>query len=239
MDGGLFEGRRRVIVKGNAAQLGAGKDILFGWIIPPTPRPLSSTAKEMMNRWLDMGRLALLAIAVACAPVTAQQTTAPTPSQPAAAVRPADVASPEAIVTALYDVISGPASQPRDWDRFRSLFLGGAQLAFVQTSPSGQKQLYNLPVEDFIRLAGPGYTSGTGFWEQELGHRVDRYGSIAHVFSAYESRVAGPNAPVAERGINSVQLIQHQDRWWITNLVFDGETPANPIPAEYASPQHE
>ena len=35
---------------------------------------------------------------------------------------PADVASVDAIVAALYDVISGPAGAPRDWDRMRSLF---------------------------------------------------------------------------------------------------------------------
>ena len=40
---------------------------------------------------------------------------------------PADVASPDAIIAALYDVISGPAGQPRDWNRFRSLFAPGAK----------------------------------------------------------------------------------------------------------------
>src|SRR5512139_5410 len=35
---------------------------------------------------------------------------------------PADVASPEAIITAVYDVISGDAGVARDWDRFRTLF---------------------------------------------------------------------------------------------------------------------
>lgn len=186
-----------------------------------------------MHRWLYAGRLALLAIAVACAPLAAQQTTPPTPNQPAGTVRPPDVASPEAIVTALYDVISGPAAQPRDWDRFRSLFLDGAQLAFILTNPAGQKRLFNLPVEDFIRLAGPGYQSGAGFWEREIGHHADRYGVVAQVFSAYESRTTGPSGAVSERGVNSIQLIHHQERWWITNLVFDTESAANPIPPEY------
>jgi hypothetical protein len=41
---------------------------------------------------------------------------------------PADVASIDAIITAAYDVISGPAGQKRDWDRERSLFIPGACL---------------------------------------------------------------------------------------------------------------
>ena len=46
----------------------------------------------------------------------------------------ADVASPEAIVAAAYDVISGPAG-PRDWDRFRSLFGEGARLIPTGCNP--------------------------------------------------------------------------------------------------------
>lgn len=34
-----------------------------------------------------------------------------------------DVASIDAIITAAYDVISGPAAQKRDWNRERSLFI--------------------------------------------------------------------------------------------------------------------
>ena len=37
--------------------------------------------------------------------------------------RPADVHSIEAILSAIYDVISGPEGHPRDWDRMRSLFV--------------------------------------------------------------------------------------------------------------------
>ncbi|HEX6039109.1 hypothetical protein, partial [Longimicrobium sp.] len=161
------------------------------------------------------------------APLSAQTTTPP----PA---RPSDVRSPQAIVEALYDVISGPAARPRDWDRFRSLFLGGAQLAFLQTDPStGQPRLFNLSVETFIRAAGPGYQTGDGFWEREIGFHLDRFGSIAQVFSTYETRLTGPKGDIVERGINGVQLIYHQDRWWITNMVFDVESDANPIPARF------
>ena len=40
----------------------------------------------------------------------------------------ADVASIDAIITAAYDVISGPAGKKRDWDRERSLYYPGARL---------------------------------------------------------------------------------------------------------------
>jgi len=41
---------------------------------------------------------------------------------------PADVESIDAIVTAAYDGISGPAGKKRDWERERSLYFPGARL---------------------------------------------------------------------------------------------------------------
>src|SRR5262249_21342856 len=49
-------------------------------------------------------------------------TTTTTPGEAA----PKDVASQDAIVAALYESISGPACQHRDWERFKSLFAPGA-----------------------------------------------------------------------------------------------------------------
>lgn len=191
----------------------------------------------MVHTWLHSGRLAVLAIAVACAPLAAQQTTPPAqPAAAAPAADSADVASPEAVVVALYDVISGPASQQRDWDRFRSLFLPTARLAFVQPMRTGEPRLINVTVEEFIRVAGPNYQTGAGFWERGIGQRVERFGSVAHVFTTYETRMAGADAPVAMRGINSVQMIHNQGRWWIANLVFENERPDNPIPPQYVNP---
>jgi hypothetical protein len=46
----------------------------------------------------------------------------------ASAPNPADVESIDAIVTAAYDGISGPAGKKRDWDRERSLYFPGARL---------------------------------------------------------------------------------------------------------------
>src|SRR5215216_1186711 len=58
-----------------------------------------------------------------------QQTATSTPAAPQTPVaNPADVASMDSIIAALYDVISGPAGKKRDWDRFRSLFAPGARL---------------------------------------------------------------------------------------------------------------
>src|ERR1700678_3150851 len=55
----------------------------------------------------------------------------------APAANPADVSSPDAILAATYDTISGPAGQQRDWDRFRSLFIPGARLMSARLAKDG------------------------------------------------------------------------------------------------------
>src|SRR5438093_6886251 len=55
---------------------------------------------------------------------------------PAVAPRAADVATVDGIVKAYYDVITGPAGQPRQWSRDRSLYI--VDLRFVATGVGKQ-----------------------------------------------------------------------------------------------------
>ena len=99
--------------------------------------------------------------------------------------RPADVASMDAILDALYDVISGPKEQERDWDRLRSLFAPGARIIPTHTDNNGVAQADVMSVPDFINMAGP-VLEKEGFFERESHRTVERYGAIAHVFSTYD-----------------------------------------------------
>lgn len=157
---------------------------------------------------------------------------------PAAAVTPSettgpgDVASLDAILAALYDVISGPAGQRRDWDRMRALFAPGARLIPAVYRPDSVAGLRVWDVEQYIAQVGPRLESG-GFFEREIARRTERYGGVTHVFSTYESRrtIADP-APFA-RGINSIQAFFDGRRWWIVTIFWEGERPDSPIPAAY------
>jgi hypothetical protein len=87
-------------------------------------------------------------------------------------------------------------------------------------------------VEGFIDAAR-GFYHESGFYEREVARRVDRFGHIAQVFSTYESRVASEDSEPAARGINSVQVVHAENRWWIAHIVWDVERPDNPIPEAY------
>lgn len=187
----------------------------------------------------------MLVVQAACAaapapnadPRPASVAAAPTtPRVDTRAARPADVASVESIIAALYDVISGPAGQDRDWDRFRSLFTSGARLIVAAPAQNGRVPSRNMTVEEYVSSADP-FLKRDGFWEREITHRVERYGNVAHVFSTYESRVNSADSPPFSRGINSIQLATNGDRWWVVTILWDFERPGNPIPREYLPPE--
>jgi hypothetical protein len=96
----------------------------------------------------------------------------------------------------------------------------------------GGEKLREWTLEEFARDAGEFY-SQDGFWEREVARRVERFGSIAHVLSTYESRIKDPDGPPMMRGINSVQLIRGMDRWLIASILWQTEQEELPIPQDY------
>ena len=187
-----------------------------------------------------MSRLVLCLLFLACASPPPADTARPGAPAPAATpvqvaappARPADVASIEAIIAALYDVISGAPNQNRDWDRFRSLFTSGARLIVGAPAPDGRVPSRSMTVEEYIVVGDP-FLKRDGFWEREIARRVERYGNVAHVFSTYESRVKSPDTQPFSRGINSIQLVTNGERWWVVTILWDFERPGNSIPAQY------
>lgn len=147
--------------------------------------------------------------------------------------KPSDVRSTDAIIAALYDVISGDAGVKRDWDRFRSLFYPGARMIPTgRNAKTGQIGARIASPEDYIR-ANQTFLEGEGFHEQELFRHADTFGNMVQVFSVYEARNKLADAKPFLRGINSIQLINDGKRWWVMTLAWAPETPDNPIPPQY------
>ena len=137
----------------------------------------------------------------------------------------------DAIVAALYDVISGPAGQKRNWDRFRSLFVPGARLIPTGRRPTGEIVSRVRTPEEYIQ--GGAQLEQNGFFEKEVSRRVEKFGNIAHIFSTYEARRKAEDEKPFMRGINSIQLMNDGTRWWIVSIYWQAERPDSQIPAEY------
>ena len=146
----------------------------------------------------------------------------------AAALAPAqnaaDLAAIDRAIHAVYDVISGPAGQKRDFDKMRSLFAPGATMKAI-----GPKGLRGGSVEDYI-TRNQAVLEKEGFNERELGRRVEIWGGLATAWSAYDGRTA--NGSFHERGINSFQLVNVDGKWLVASILWQEETPENPLPAQ-------
>lgn len=164
--------------------------------------------------------------------VGAQTPTSP-PAAAATAARPADpkdVSSLDAIVHALYASISGPKGAPRDTNRLRSLFGPNARMVPTGMGQGGKPTLRSWNVEEYLAAAFPGLMAN-GFYEKEIGRTTESFGNAWHIMSVYDSRMTPEAAPFA-RGINSIQLFNGGERWFIMSVFWDSERPGNLIPPE-------
>ena len=141
-------------------------------------------------------------------------------SQPAKA----DLAGIDAAIRGVYEVISGPPGQKRDFDRMRSLFAPNATMKAI-----GPKGLRGGTVEDYISRNAV-ILEKEGFTERELGRRVEAWGGLATAWSAYDGRIA--NGSFHERGINSFQLVKVDGKWLVASVLWQEETPGNPLPKD-------
>jgi hypothetical protein len=155
------------------------------------------------------------------------QVPAPTPSNPPTLIgsiatrtdwpqaKPEDVKSPEAILNAVYSVISGPKGQQRDWDRMRSLFIPDARLIPATTSPTtGRSDAVVLTIDGYIARS-QGRMTTNGFFERSIHNEIEQFGNIVQVWSTYESRHNAGDPTPFTRGINSFQLLKDGDRYWV------------------------
>ena len=157
------------------------------------------------------------------------------PGWPAA--KPEDVKSPDAILNAVYDVISGGKGQARDWNRMRSLFLPDARLIPAISVPPTAEQPAHV---DAIMLTINGYIArssarmiANGFFEHSIHNETEQFGNIFHIWSTYDSRDNADDPKPFARGINSFQLLNDGKRYWIVNIFWDAESPDHPIPRKY------
>ncbi len=191
--------------------------------------PNSSARRAAPTSPLTAATVLALLIAMATAatptPSSAQQSGAP-------AANPADVESIDAIMIAVYDVISGDAGEARDWDRFRSLFAPGATLSPVGRPDGGMYVRRAITPDQYAATSGS-YLEESGFHEVEIHRVTEQFGVIAHAFSTYESRRLESDPEPFARGINSFQLLNDGSRWWIVSIYWLQESDDHPIPAKY------
>jgi hypothetical protein len=156
-----------------------------------------------------------------------------------AAKNPSDVDTVDHLMASLYDVISGPAGKPRDWDRFRSLFLPDGRLGVIRPetpatpdTPAHKGDAIFLTPGMYVERDDP-YFKTHGFFEHSIANRIEEFGNLVQVWSTYESRHEDKDAQPFARGINSLQIVHAQGRFWIASILWDDERPGLTLPEKY------
>lgn len=142
----------------------------------------------------------------------------------AAALSDDDMAQIDRVISGVYAVISGPAGQKRDFDKMRAMFAPGATLRAI-----GPKGIGGGSVEDYIS-GNAEILEKEGFFETELARRIERWGGLATAWSSYDGKTA--NGTFHERGINSFQLVKIDGKWLVASILWQEETPDNPLPRQ-------
>ncbi|MCR9129561.1 MAG: nuclear transport factor 2 family protein [Alphaproteobacteria bacterium] len=138
--------------------------------------------------------------------------------------------APGAAVEALYEVISGPVGEARDWDRFRTLFTEHARMTVVTPGEEGVR-IASLSPEDYIERAGPNLVR-IGFTETETRRRTYQYGEMATILSGYEGVRTDTGETIAV-GINTLVLVEQDGAWKIVSIAWRPADEAWPVEAGF------
>ena len=151
----------------------------------------------------------------------------PTP-QPSPAPACLAAATLDQLPKALDDAISGPGD--RDRTCLRELLMPDVRLVLVMRAADGTATTRTLTLDDWI--AAVQRRGSTPLFERQIKTRSESYGSIAHLWSTFEIRATADGTPTS-RGINSVQAIFDGQQWRLIQVLWEAETPTEPIPERY------
>ncbi len=145
--------------------------------------------------------------------------------------RPDDVSTLDGVVKAYYDVISGPAGQPRQWARDRTLYTPEVRFVIISDDADGTPVAKQLTHQEFVDDSDAEVVKG-GFYEKEIHRIVHRYDNWASVVSTSQSRRT-PDGPVIGHSIDNLDLFWDGHRWWVMHVTIAEIRPDHPLPKEF------
>ncbi len=163
--------------------------------------------------------------------IAAQYMSAPATREIQADREVSNYESIDSIIDQLYKSLSGEAGS-RDWAVFRDLHHETCRLVPIRSTPHGDISLSPVSVDEFVNSAKPFFET-TDFYERELYRKVERFGNLAHVLSTYESTTVRASGEFIASGINSIQLVFEENRWWILHAIWQAESDSLRIPPKY------
>jgi len=136
--------------------------------------------------------------------------------------KPEDVNSAANIVAAYYDVLSGRADTPRDWQRFRSLFHPDARFVNVNPRQPGYSVAGIIALDAMVGRLTTNLAKAD-VYDRSAESKTETFNNIVNIWSAYETRRHATDAAPILRGVNSFQIENDGDRYWIIQVMSESE----------------
>jgi hypothetical protein len=129
-----------------------------------------------------------------------------------------DTATTKSIVDTAYALISGRKGESRDWEKWRALHHPGARL--IPIEGSGDQRVAKVMTPDEFITTRSAIFATMDFFEWETDRREEQCGTLAQVWSSYLAAHEPGGQPI-RRGVNSIQLWNDGERWWILPIAWD------------------
>ena len=133
----------------------------------------------------------------------------------------------ENVLTDLYKSVSFGPGNECDWERLR--LLCHPEVVFYQPPRRGSTAFTAYDLDAFIQFFKDDIERNdmgrTGFHERVGRHETTSFGRIAHSYVVFEIRLDPTAESPLQRGVDSVSLVLHEGRWWVSSIDTDYEFP--------------
>lgn len=144
-----------------------------------------------------------------------------------------DLGTVNGIIHSLYDAISGPSGQERDWNTFRGLFAENARMYIAVPDKDSGTVLKSITPEEYAER-NKTRLEDMGFNEDELYRITNTYGAGTQILSTYESHFTNKDGEEEiAKGINNIQLYFDGERYYIVSIFWDANAKNIEVPERY------
>jgi len=151
----------------------------------------------------------------------------PASTGPVAAVD--ELQSAEGVVRELYRLVCMPVGGKTDWEQVRNLFIPEAVIVLRVSREASSTFTVQGWIDDFVAFNTKARSSERGFEEKIVRMSPMVFRDIAHVLVLYEARMLDWSKP-AQPGVDSIELVRRDGRWWIAAITNDIPNEENPVP---------
>jgi len=145
---------------------------------------------------------------------------------------------PDTLISRFYELYTFPVDRHVDRDALGELFWPDGRVRSAMTA-AGREEVLDLTASEFLdqiaSMVAARHEHGVSVIRRELSRRVDRYGTMAQVWSVYSATMNKDDAEIRGRAAFAFNLLQARGRWWITDLLSYTERSHEPIPEKYLS----